>query len=107
MARSTKDVEKYFAAKEDKETAGILLSKAMSWFDRLTTNKYLEKIKRTWCAYHGAYFNESGHEITFGGEQGELVKLSVNHLRNLGSHILVMITSNRACMEARSTNTDY
>jgi hypothetical protein len=106
MARFN-DTDIYFAAKEEKEAAAILLKKATSWFDRLTANKYLEKIKKTWCAYHGAYFNESGHEIVFSGEQGELVNLSVNHLRNLGLHIHVMITSTRPAMEARSTNTDY
>ena len=62
-----------------------------------------------WMAYHGAYFTgpDGSHKITFGGEQGELVNIAVNHLRNIAQHIQTMITSNRPLMRARATNTDY
>jgi hypothetical protein len=62
-----------------------------------------------WSAYHGAYYTDSSdsHNISFGGEQGELVQLSVNHIRNLAQHMLNMITSTRPTMQARSINTDY
>jgi hypothetical protein len=97
----------YFAAKPSKDTANILMSKAKAWFDRLTNNKYLDKLRNSWAAYHGAYFGSDGHEIIFTGEQGELVNIGVNHIRNLAQHILVMITGSRPIMEARSVNTDY
>lgn len=104
MAKQT-----YFAAREGKETASVLLEKASDWSNTLTTNGYLEKLKTCWAAYHGAYFTDmaSGHTITFGGEQGELAQLPVNHIRNLAQHMYVMTTSSRPSMEARAANSDY
>jgi len=59
-------------------------------------------------AYHGVFYENTGtgHEITFSGEQGELVNLPVNQYRNIATHMLVMTTSNRPTMECRATNTD-
>jgi hypothetical protein len=104
MAKQT-----YFAAREGKEAASVLLEKASDWKSTLTTNGYLEKLKTCWATYHGAYFTDmaSGHTITFGGEQGELAQLPVNHIRNLAQHMYVMTTSSRPSMEARAANTDY
>lgn len=104
MAKQT-----YFAAREGKETASVLLDKATDWKNTLTTNGYLEKLKTCWAAYHGAYFTDmaSGHTITFAGEQGELAQLPVNHIRNLAQHMYVMTTSSRPSMEARAANGDY
>jgi len=99
----------YFAAREGTETASVLLEKASDWKNTLTTNGYLEKLKTCWAAYHGAYFTDmaSGHTITFGGEQGELAQLPINHIRNLAQHMYVMTTSSRPSMEARAANADY
>jgi hypothetical protein len=97
---------KYFAAREDKDAAKILLEKATDWTNILTSNGYLEKLKSCLGAYHGAYFNDS-HTISFAGEQGELAQLPVNHVRNLAQHMLVMTTASRPQMEARAANSDY
>lgn len=99
----------YFAAKEAKDTAGILLQRAQSFYNVLSTNSYLDKLQGMWRMYHGAYMSDSGmgHKIQFTGEQGELVHMPVNHFRNLAQHIYVMITSNRPIMEPRAANTDY
>lgn len=99
----------YFASRPPKEAAAAVLSKADMWFNGLDTNGYLDKLRSAWCSYYGAYYTDtsSGHQITFSGEQGELVNLPVNHFRNLARHILVMVTATRPAMEARSTNTDY
>ncbi len=96
----------YFAAKAPEEAASIILSKADSWMNYLQANRFIYKLKRCWAFYHGIY-NSDNHEITFGGEQGELTQISINHLRNLAQHMLVMITANRPTMEARAVNTDY
>lgn len=96
----------YFAAKPAEETAGVLLQRANTFFTNLYSNTYLEKIRKMWQAYYGVY-NESGHEVTFSGEQEELVDVPVNHFRNLAQHILVMITANRPNMEAKAVNSDY
>jgi hypothetical protein len=99
----------YFAAKEGKETANIVLQKANTWFNGLNSNGYLDQLRTMYAAYYGAYYTDTGNanSITFGGEQGELVQLAVNHLNNLALHMLNMITSVRPTMQARSVNTDY
>jgi hypothetical protein len=97
----------YFAAADAEDAVGVLGRKAVDWFDTINTNGYISKIKNCWLAYHGAYFGTDGHSITFDGEQGELVNMSVNHFRNIGQHVLTMVTSTRPSFQARSTNTDY
>lgn len=99
---------KYFALKPSNEKAEILMGKATSWFNTMESNGYLEKIRQSWSAYYGIYYSgfSDSHKITFSGEQSELVNLSVNHLRNIGDHIINMITSVRPAMEARSVNSD-
>lgn len=99
----------YFAAKPAEQTADTLLSRANAWYNQLYSNGYLTKVKDMWMAYHGCYYTGPGssHKISFGGEQGELVNLAVNHIRNLAQHMLVMITAQRPTMTARATNSDY
>jgi len=98
--------DKYFAADEAEKTASYLEKKAQYWFKNLNTHRYLDKLRRSWRAYHGSYYSD-GHEITLGGETGELTNLPVNHYRNIAQHILTMVTSNRPAFQARSVNTDY
>lgn len=107
MATNYNDV--YFANRKPEDTAGILLSRADKWFNNLDANGYLDKLREMWAAYHGAYYSDidDGHRITFGGEQGELVNLPINHIHNIAEHIMVMITAQRPSMEARAVNTDY
>lgn len=107
IAPPSKD-QVYFATKEANETADILLQRAQSFYNLLTSNAYLEKLQNMWRMYHGAYQTDMGvgHRIQFTGEQGELVQMPVNHFRNLAQHVYVMITSNRPIMEPRAVNTD-
>lgn len=103
------DKEVYFASKEPKDVAYILLEKSKTFFNVLESNSFLEKLRKMWRAYYGAYQNDVGygHQIDFTGEQGEYVSMPVNHFRNLAQHIYVMITQNRPTMDARAVNTDY
>lgn len=103
------DKSTYFAAKEGTETASVLMAKSKSFYNVLEANSYLEKLSRMWRAYHGNFNTSIGgsHQISFTGEQDELVRLHVNHFRNLAQHIYVMITANRPVMEARAINSDY
>lgn len=99
----------YFASKPAEEAVPVLRDRADKWFESISSNNYLDKIRRCWLAYHGTYYDDTdgGHSISFGGEQGELVQIPVNHFRNIAQHILVMVTANRPNFQARSTNTDY
>lgn len=99
----------YFANKPAEETAGVLLERGKSFFNMLRVNAYLEKINNMWRFYNGAYTNDVGygHQVDFTGEQGELVSIPINHFRNIGQHMLNIVTSTRPVMEARAINTDY
>lgn len=102
------DSMKYFAAKSPEKTAADLLKKSRSYFNVLETNKYLDKIRDMFRFYYGNFDNgANAHEISFTGEQGELVRLPVNIFRNLARHIHSMITANRPILEAQSINGDY
>lgn len=98
----------YFALKPADQTANVLLQKADSWQVFLNSSGYLEKLRSAWKAYYGAYYNDvsNGHQVSFSGEQGELVNLPINHFRNLASNIVNMTTSNRPEMDARAMNND-
>lgn len=100
---------KYFAADEGKTCAAVLMERTDMWVNIINSNGYLDKLRAAWAAYHGAYYSDAsnGHQITWGGSEGELARIGVNHTRNLAQHILVMTTANRPTMEARATNTDY
>lgn len=104
-----KQPDTYFALKPSEETAAIVLARAKDFYYRMTSNRYLEKINKMWRFYHGCFVDGQGlgHEVTFIGEQGELVHLPVNHFRNLARHIFVMVTANRPILETRAVNTDY
>lgn len=99
----------YFAAQEPEKTASNLLKKSQTFFNTLNSNAYLSKLRDMYRFYYGN-FNGDGndaHEISFTGEQGELVRLPVNHFRNLARHMYNMITANRPTLEARAINSDY
>jgi hypothetical protein len=104
------ETDVYFASKEAKETSGILLSKANSFYNFMARNAYLEKLRQSYRMYHGIYNDDPtgyGHTINFTGEQGELVSIPVNHYRSIASKMLTMVTQNRPVMDARAINSDY
>jgi hypothetical protein len=103
------DSNVYFAAQDADKTVAVLEARANEWFLSMDASGYLDKLRTAYAAYHGAFFQDSGdsHSIVFGGEQGELTQMGVNHYRNIAQHIINMITATRPSMQARSINTDY
>lgn len=103
------DQTKYFAADTSENLADNCLRKARSFYNTMQSNMYLDTIVKMWRFYHGIFNEQMSngyHEITFGGQQGELAQLPVNHFRNIAEHIKNMILADRPTMEARSINTD-
>jgi len=98
----------YFAADKPDVTVRFLDEKAKDWFTGISDSSYLSKIERSWRAYYGEYYGDSGnsHGISYGGESGEIVNLAVNHYRNLARHIHVMVTGTRPAFQCRAINTD-
>jgi len=97
--------DKYFAADEPEKLVSYLDGKASDWFRIMQYNRYLDKIKRSWASYHGVYYDDA-HMVSFGGEQGELVNLAINHYRNIAQVTLNMVTASRPAFQARSINSD-
>ena len=99
----------YFAADKPEVKVRVLREKSADWFAGINDSNYLNKIERSYKAYYGDYYGSSGkgdHAISFGGENGELVNLAVNHYRNLARHIHVMVTGTRPAFQCRAVNTD-
>lgn len=102
--------EVYWAADEANKVASEALTRASSFYNVLSQNYYLDQLVRNWLYYHGQYnatIAGDSHRVSFTGEEGELSSLAINHFRNIGQHMLNMITANRPTMEARAVNTDY
>ncbi len=101
----------YFALKPAKECVDALETKITDWENKMISSGLADKVRNSANFYFGAFNNAnydySDHKITFGGDQGELAKLPVNHYRNIAQHLLNMITTNRPALQARATNTDY
>jgi hypothetical protein len=102
-------MSKYFASLPKEEAAPIIMGKILAWQNSLDANGYIDKVKRSWAKYHGASYENlnDGHQIKFQGEQGELVSIKINHFRNIAQNMLVLTTTNRPALDARSVNTDY
>lgn len=95
----------YFAADTAENCIKYLEDKSQSWYKTIYQNRYLDKILTSWSYYYGNFYTEN-HQITFGGESGELVNLPVNHYRNIAQHILNMITGSRPAFQCQSVNND-
>lgn len=100
-----KNSDTYFGGDEAPKLVNYLIRRSELWFQTIVGNMYLDKVRRAWNANHGIYYL-SGHEITFGGESGELVNLPVNHWRNIAQNMLSMVTATRPSFQARAVNTD-
>lgn len=110
MSEIGENSNKYFASKDAKDCANVLVQKAEQWDQGLFVNAHFEKIRTSWEYYHGRFSNamsDDSHELSFTGEQGELVSFPVNHFRNFGLHLLNMTTSQRPRVDAVAVNTDY
>lgn len=101
------DEEVYFAARSPKKCAAALMQKSESFYQVLRSNAYLDKLEKMYQYYYGNFNDGSGHQVTFTGEQGELVQMPVNHFRNLARNIYNMIIANRPTMEPIAINSDY
>ncbi len=97
----------YFAAQEPEKVAAAVLNKANFFMNSLDTTGQVARMSDSYKFYHGIFFGGEGHRIVYGGDQGEITHLAVNHFRNIAKHMHVMVTANRPAMTARATNTDY
>lgn len=101
--------KEYWAAKPDDEFASDLKDAIIQYYRQMDATGRTEVWRRSVRTYYGldaegSWRNSSA--ITYGGEQGELVMLRVNHYRNLIQHMLTMTTASRPSFSARAMNDD-
>ena len=103
----------YFAAEQDPIEFARKAIERVERFDKHTKDTgMLYKWRKSWRAYHNLSMKGGQqalfgfHEIAPAGEQGELVNLKVNQLRNMVQHVLNLTTSNRPAFDARPINSD-
>lgn len=102
---SNTNKEVYFGADTSEKLVTYMEQKAVNWFTKIINNNHFDKIKASWQAYYGIYYNYN-HTVSFSGEQGELANIAVNHYRNIGQHMVQMITASRPSFQARAANID-
>lgn len=104
-----KKKSQYFAAVTDqKELSSNLMGKVTGFTKMARELGLYDKWKTAWASYNGMYWNNfsGSHQVSFGGEQGELSQIPINHIRNLITHMHSLTTTSRIALEARPVNTD-
>ncbi len=98
------DVNTYWAASGPKEIADAILDRVESYYRFLSYTGRLDLYRRAWTYYYRPRM--TGARLNPQGEQGELTAASINHYRNLLSHLETMTTQQRPAFEPRATNSD-
>lgn len=102
---ANKSVHKpYWASVPSKEIADEILDRRERYYEYLSLSGRLDLYRRSWAYYYRPRL--TGASLQAGGEQGELTTLSINHFRNLLSHLETMTVQQRATFEPRATNSD-
>src|SRR6187431_288927 len=102
-AQKSKNKE-YWASVEPKEIADEILEKVDRYYKYMSMSGRLDLFRRSWTYFYRP--RVTGGRLNPTGEQGELTTLSVNHYRNLLSHLETMTTQQRPAFEPRASNTD-
>lgn len=100
----TKKNKPYWASVPNNEIADNILERVDRYYEYLSLSGRIDLYRRSWAYYFRPRL--TGARINPVGEQGELTSLSVNHYRNLLTHLETMTTQQRAVFEPRATNSD-
>ena len=94
----------YWASVPSNEIADEILDRREKYYKFLSLSGRLDLYRRSWAYYYRPRL--TGASLQSGGDQGELTTLSINHFRNLLSHLETMTVQQRATFEPRATNSD-
>lgn len=98
------DKNEYWASVGSKDIADRILDKVDKYYQYLGESGRLDLYRRSWTYYYRPRL--TGGMLNPVGQQGELTALSVNHYRNLLTHLETMTLQQRANFEPRATNSD-
>lgn len=94
----------YWASLPSKEIGDEILDRVQKYYAFLSISGRLDLYRRSWAYYYRPRL--TGASLQSGGDQGELTTLSINHYRNLLSHLETMTVQQRVAFEPRATNSD-
>jgi hypothetical protein len=101
--------DQYFANLDGSEIGPELWERVESYFRAMDTSGHLDVINAAFRCYYGQTFNSTGgssHYISRSGKYGQLRRVRVNHVRNLGLHLLQLSTSQRPAPQPVAINSD-
>jgi hypothetical protein len=94
----------YWAKAPSNEIADEILDRVEKYYKFMSMSGRLDLLRRSWLYYYRP--RVTGGRLNPVGEQGELTALSVNHYRNLLSHLSTMTVQQRPSFEPRAINSD-
>lgn len=103
MANNNND-NRYWCTVGASEIADEMLDKVDKYYRHIQAIGKINLYRRSWGYYYRPGLN--GAQLNPTGEQGELTAVSINHYRNLLTHLETMTTQQRAAFEPKATNTD-
>lgn len=104
------DPHVYWAAEPVERFAGRLQDKIRKFYDYISSNGQLDLWRKLYRAYYGDDPNgtdRNAREITPGGEDGTIPEVRQNEFRSVLRQTLVMTTSTRPAILAKSLTPDY
>lgn len=95
----------YFATLDDKQFVAAVQERVNKFGTHRT--KYEARWKRNYDLYYNKQNGEfdMSTSIRLAGEQGELVEVGINQLRNIALHVINLITTNRPAWKSQAINT--
>lgn len=104
MQQNSSKYKPYWASVPSKEIADEILDKVEAYYKYLSMSGRLDLYRRSWLYFYRP--RVTGGRLNPTGEQGELTAASINHYRNLLSHLETMTTQQRPAFEPRASNSD-
>jgi len=95
----------YWAAAPSSEIAEKILEKVRQYYLFLFMSGRLDLYEKVYQMYFGPALQ--GAQVSFTGQTGELVSITVNDFRNLIKRLISLVTSERPAFECRATNSDH
>lgn len=90
------------------DLVSALTQKVSNYFEFYGSSGLFERDKRAYLTTYG--ISADGDSVTYkpvmGGDNGQLIKLSVNHFANIIQHRKSLVTAKRPALDARATNSD-
>ncbi len=113
-SKAAEKTSDYFAACSTEDIAQELQAKVDKYYNYVVSSNLTELWRRAYRAYYGMRQGDRSSgwgvfdvgTLVPSGDQGEIVRVKVNHFANLITHQMSMTTSTRPALECRAINSD-